>query len=164
MSKQINYYLMQADIDNLEVKLKEIEPYFVLHRYSDTKQPRQLPAINFKENLSYYIVRQVDFKLVQTEYVPNQNYWVIDGTRSPVIELGGCFYDGTILRRDRVYFESKYYDLDYVELIQKSPEFINWADRVFKVIKKNLLKKDSNYIGANAKAWLESSTGKLVDF
>ena len=167
MGHQVNYYALLGDFAQIEAKLRRIEPLVILYSRSPTAAPRVAHALDLKDEsggmwLSYYLVREVDIPAVITTHVPTQGYWGIDVFRSPVIECGGCFFDGKILRRDRMYYIDGDYDQNGI-WVEKSEAFRRWAAAVFRATKKCLKKLDWRYIGPEAARWLETSGGKLVE-
>jgi hypothetical protein len=167
MSHQFPYYCLLEDFVMIEAKLRSIEPFLVLYSRSPTAAPRVAPALNFKDGekpwLFCHLVREVDLPLVITRHVPEQGYWSLDECKSPVIECGGCFFDGKILRIDRMYYTDGDYDRAGT-WVWKSEEFRKWAAAVFRVTKKCLVRKGRDYVGPAAAKWLETSGGKLVSF
>ncbi len=67
-----------------------------------------------------------------------EGHWHIN-TNSPLIEFGLCYYDKVILRRDRLYFITSYYNEDS-ELIKMPEEFLKWGSRIISWIRKNYSK------------------------
>jgi hypothetical protein len=94
--------------------------------------------------------------------VPAQGYWTVDGLRSPVIEFQRSFFDGKSLRRGRAYVVEKYYGPNDV-LVEKPEAFRTWARSVLGTIKKELHRHGPDFIGSDAKVWLSSAAGALVD-
>ncbi|ASF45336.1 hypothetical protein [Methylovulum psychrotolerans] len=164
MGKQINFYLLPSDLDALESKLKDACLLIILHSKSSSSSPRELSNLNLTENnhrwLFYYFVHPDDIDSLVINFVPKQNHWVIDVLRSPIIEVTSCFYDGKILRRGRVYYTDKFYGKND-EVVEKTENFKKWAQQIFLVTKKNLLKLNKDYIGEETKQWLEQSGNKI---
>lgn len=164
MGKQVNFFLMQTDIVLLEDKLRNIEPLVVIRNRSNTSIPEKLDSLNFVEDgrqwLSFYILRLDDFEYVHMKYVAAQGYWVVDELRSPVIEFDGCFFNGDVLRRGRIYFNEKYYG-ENGELIEKPELFRGWANKILVKTRRSLMKYGMSYIGEDAKNWSDSSGGVL---
>lgn len=166
MSHQFTYSALLEDFAEIEARLRRIEPLFILYSRSPTAAPRMASALNFKDGektwLFFYLVREVDLASVVMDYVPAQRYWTVEILPSPVIESDGCFFDGKILRRTRMYYTDGDYDKSGT-WVQKSEGFRKWAAAVFRATKKCLRRIDGEYIGPAAARWLETSGGKLVD-
>lgn len=166
MGHQVNYYALLGDFAEIEAKIRRIEPLVILYDQSPTAAPRVAPALDFKDDsgvwLFCYLVRELDLAAVMTKHIPNRGYWLIDDHHSPVIECRGCFFDGRILRRSRMYYIDGDYDQNGI-WVEKSEGFRRWAAAVFRATKKCLRRMDGEYIGPAAARWLETSGGKLVD-
>ena len=166
MGKQATFVLLPGDLTALEVEIARVEPFTVLHSRSSSKEVRSLSALDptkaGEDWLHLFLVRPSDVKRVVTQHVPAQGYWSVDALRSPVIEFQRCFFDGKVLRRGRVYFNESYYDLSGV-LVQKPEAFRKWARVVLSTIRRNLHRQGPDYIGPEAKMWLSSGEGALVD-
>lgn len=96
--------------------------------------------------------------------VPRQGCWTVDLLRSPVVELSRCFYDGTVLRRGRLYYDRGFYD-EAGHWVEKTAAFQAWAKRVFSVARKGLQRDTEKhvYIGADAQAQRQGGRLTLVE-
>lgn len=165
MGHQVNFYLDPSDTTAVEHVLRSLGPFYVLHSRSPAPEPRVFESLNVEENgqpwLFLYLVRPEDLHAVVTTHVPAQGYWSVDVLDSPVVEFDRCFFDGAILRRGRLYYVDGFYDAR--QQWQDKPEsFRTWAKAVLAKTKKMLKRRNSDYIGSGAEAWLASSGGKLV--
>jgi len=165
MGHQVNFYVARPDWARIEASLKELGSLTIVHSRSPTSVPRTVPSADLSENgepwLFFGLVRQSDLPKLLLEHVAAQSYWSIDELRSPVVELTNSYCDGTILRRGRVYYVDGYYD-DQDQWVEKSDDFKQWAKTVLKVIRKNLIKRGPEYVGAEALAWAKRTGGQLV--
>lgn len=166
MGHQVNFYLDPADTIALEQRLRTLGPLLVLHSDSPRPEPRIVEGFGVEEAgkpwLFYYIVRPDDLNKVVTIHVPAQGYWDVDFMKSPVIKFTRCFFDGTILRRGRLYCVDGFYDANN-QWQAKEKSFQKWARAALAQTKKALKKLNNiEYIGTGAEAWLASSGGKLV--
>jgi len=165
MGQQVNFYLDHVDTVALEQTIRTLGPLLVLHSRSPGSEPRVLESVSIEENgqpwLFVHLVRPEDLQAVVTRHVPAQGYWTIDVIKSPVIEFNRCFFDGTILRRGRLYYVDGYYNA-HQTWEDKADSFQQWAKAVLTRAKKVLKKHKADYIGTGADAWLSSSGGKLV--
>ncbi len=67
------------------------------------------------------------------------NRWMLDGLRSPVIELcNSCQEDG-VLTPGRLFFDRSYFAESGAKVI-KNEHFLAWANEVFVLVKKTLNK------------------------
>ncbi|MEZ4399259.1 MAG: hypothetical protein R3B06_04525 [Kofleriaceae bacterium] len=165
MGHQVNFYTAPADIKDLQERVGRLESILILHSHSLSETPLVLSSLRHTEGdrpwLFYYFVRKCDLANVISEHVPSQGYWGIDVLRSPVVEFHGCFFNGKILRRGRVYYTDGFYG-ENDEWLQKSESFRSWAKRVLKTTKAGLKRQGSDYIGPAAEAWLAQGDGSLV--
>ncbi len=166
MGHQVNYHALLEDFAEIEAKIRRIEPLVILYDQSPTAAPQVAPALDFKNEsgvwLFCYLVREVDMAAVMTKHIPTQGYWLIEDHHSPVIECSGCFFDGNVLRRGRMYYTDGDYDKSGT-WAEKPEAFRKWAAAVLRVTKKYLDKLPGGaYIGPAAARWLATSGGKLV--
>lgn len=141
----------------LEARLKKLDDVLILHSRSLKPEPRIVESANFKENgrrwLYFYLVRPDDVPAINFEEVPQQHYWSIDVSSSPVVELTTCYFDGRVLKRGRLYYtEGSYGDDDH--WVEKPESFKSWAKRLLSAARKTLtLDHDvSAYVGPEAAA------------
>ena len=164
MGHQVNFYLDSLDSMALEQALRDLGPLLVLHSLSPGSEPRILESANFQEGarpwLFVLLVRPEDLHAVVTRYVSAQGHWTVDVVKSPVIEFDRCFFDGTILRRGRLYYVDGYYDGEAWK--EKADAFQQWAKAVLAKAKRVLKKHGSDYIGTGAAGWASLSGGKLI--
>jgi hypothetical protein len=88
----------------------------------------------------------------QNEFIRSRSLWIID-TDSEVIEFRGCEFDGDVLVRGRFYFQT-----DVVVdglIVPKRKDFLVWADKVFRLAKKSLVRSKAldAYVGECAERW-----------
>ncbi|MRG93614.1 hypothetical protein [Polyangium spumosum] len=168
MGHQSGFYLTPKDKADLEQRLREKTDFIILLDESPTASPRVVDSLNFSEPdnpwWSKYLARPEDLDKITTRHVKTQGYWTVEYLFSPVLEFSGCFFDGKILRRGRVYYVDGFYGPDG-GWVEKSEAFRKWARMVHTTIKKSLKRRDSQYveyIGADAQAWVDAG-GQLVN-
>lgn len=166
VGKQATFLLLPSDLIALEAEIAHIEPFTVLHSRSKSKEVNELsaldPAKSGEDWLHLFLVRPGDVESVITQHVPAQEYWSVDALRSPVVEFQRCFFDGKALGRGRVYFVESYYDSSGA-LVPKPEAFRNWAQAVLSVVRRKLHRQGPDYLGRDAKMWLSSGKGTMVD-
>ncbi|MDC3953623.1 hypothetical protein [Polyangium jinanense] len=167
MGHQSTFYITPKDEADLEQRLRERTDLVILHSRSPTASPRMVDTLSFFENgkpwYFLYLARPEDLNAVVMRHVPEQGYWRLQDSPSPVVELLRCRLDGKTLSEGRVYYVDKFLgpDKDWVE---KSEAFRKWARMVHTTIKKSLKRRDSkyvDYIGEDAQAWVDAG-GQLV--
>jgi hypothetical protein len=82
----------------------------------------------------------------------------VDDQRSHLIDFWRPFYNGTIVRRGRVYYQNTM--LIDGSFVPKDPEFCRWADRVFARVKRALKydKGQQAYLGNDAALRIAAGT------
>jgi hypothetical protein len=89
----------------------------------------------------------------------------IDTSKSHVIEVGRCFTDGKLVRPARFWYETRFFKGNVLHT--KPPEFVTWAEQIFRKTKSLLQRQEVNYRGHayvewfGSQAWSEVSNGKL---
>jgi hypothetical protein len=166
MSHQINYYILPSETGAIEAGLKTIAPMVILHHRSPHARPNvassfSAGAVN-PPTLYYFLLLEADLALVRMLEVPAQGYWVVDSLRSPVIELSVCYFNGALIRRGRVYYNTTWYDDNDMKVV-KSDAFQHWSKRIFARLRKALTRKGSFYFGPQALAWLQASDQHRAD-
>jgi hypothetical protein len=90
----------------------------------------------------------------------------IDTSKSHVVEVGRCFTDGKLVRSARFWYETRFFE--GAKLRMKPPEFVAWAERIFRKTKGLLQRHEVNYRGHayaewfGPQAWSEVSNGNLL--
>jgi hypothetical protein len=155
MGRQINFFLTPEDLAAWEEKIRQSVPISLFEYRSESGKPEVLKfAAICNMGVSWLTIglcnpdhlSDIHFKQVQS-----QSYRTLDLFRSPAIELSRCFYDGTKLRRGRLYYIRDYYS-ESGELVKRPSSFNEWAKSVFKITVKGLFRDPDlyAYIGKNA--------------
>lgn len=165
MGHQLTLFLSPQDTMQLEERLRSALPMVILHSRAPTQHPRIVTTLNWNEGgvpwLYFFLVRAEDVPSLVLTHVPAQGYWSLDVIRAPVVEFNRCFFDGRLLRRGRIYYREWFYDSDGCR-VEKGKEFGSWARRIVTVAKRGLMRRDGDWIGADALAWLTQSGGTLA--
>jgi hypothetical protein len=84
--------------------------------------------------------------------VPVLSRWNVQ-PESEAIEFEGCEFDGSVLVRGRLYFQNDF--LIQGMVAPKRKEFLDWADKVFRLAKKSLRRSKTldAYVGEHAEKW-----------
>ena len=139
MGHQVNFFLLPSDLPTIEDAIRKTGDVCFLSDRTPTAEPTGLEtlALDLTDTggfpLHAYVARREDLGNVTMRHVPAQGYWLIDSTRSPVIELDRCFFDGSVLKRGRMYFAT---DLRFLPELP-DPDFVKWGDRVLNRLRKN---------------------------
>ena len=169
MGHQVNFFVMPADLPDLETAIRADDDICFLAAKSPTSEPVGLatiaagPGAESPGSERCFIVRRADIAAVSTRFSKPQDCWLVEGSESPVIEFSPGVFSITKLSRGRAYFAS---DLQFRSELPDT-EFVRWGDRVLGRIKKALTKNPAlgpswMYYGAAAVAWIENSGATMT--
>lgn len=165
MGRQIQLYLVPEDVKSLEAVLRQRHVQLVAWSSPDASPSILNTSVTRNEHgfrSHCYLVRPHDVENLQLEHVPERGYWTISPYCPQVIEFNGGFFDGKMLRRGRLFYQTEY--LDANGLWVKNPEdFTKWAESISRLVKKRF-KRDpvfDAYLGDSAREWLATTAGKL---
>ena len=101
-------------------------------------------------SLRVIIARAVDLPTIKLREIKGRNEYSCDVIGQPIVEFDRSFVSLQSISAGRFYRIDKYWD-DAGNLESKSPEFIEWAERLYKAAKKSLIKVEQGcYAGAEA--------------
>jgi len=130
MGRQINFFLHpddQFEFDQIIISAGEV--LFVPSR-QNTKEVSTLPDSIIKDSKNksskLNLVRPSDFPQIKPEYIEKLGYWTFQDMNLPVLEFDRCTFTATRINRGGIYFEPKY--VRNLQWVEKSPEFVSWAD------------------------------------
>lgn len=170
MGKQINFYLLEADV-------QQIQDYVLKNDFeiltSPTVQADLWVSNHFFAKSTANILLTQHYLVLKNHRNSIKNvqntrflYFNVNFLRAPLIEFasGGIDKNGN-LRRGRFYLETGYWN-ENKEWIEKNPEFLQAAKKLFAWFKKNFHKIDDqvfygNYTSQNVQKWVENG-GKIV--
>ena len=92
-----------------------------------------------KESWRILIARRADLPHIRFHSTGYRNQFGCNVTYQPIVEFDRFLMFKTFLRAGRMYRVDKYWN-EQRELVSKSPEFIAWADRLYKLVKQSLRK------------------------
>src|SRR5262245_37946530 len=138
MGRQINYFALPEDMATIEAAIRDTADVTILSWRNPTSTPVQIPSIVVSllemghVDLQAAVVRTIDLHRVRAHRVPQQGYWMLDGGY-PVLEVSACYFDGSLLRRDRIYYYTG----------EGNPEdYQGWGSRVLRAVRKVLHKDE----------------------
>lgn len=144
MSHQLNFYFTPTDIDRLELMLRESEDVVFLHSRSPTRVAREVTHLRVIEDgkpwLFLHLAKRSLLDDVVMSFVPEQDYWSVESSCSPVVDFSNSFFDGRILRRGRIFYETTFLDAKE-NWREKSSEFQSWAHAVLRMTRSMARKK-----------------------
>ncbi len=167
MGRQIQLYLTPSDINNFEAALRRKIDFEALVYRTDGPWPSRVSSLAVGEEigktwLTLFLVRPEDVDVLRFREVPTQGYWTLDVLSQPIIEFSRPYFDGSIMRQGRFYYQTGDYN-DIGTWVEKPRCFLDWADQIFKTTKKNLRRHRflDAYLGPEA--W-ELHSNKQVEF
>ncbi len=171
MSRQINFFLHPDDQTDFNEFLKsfgdfKILPYYHFDNKVSTRNDTILRDIK-KEGAKVYLIRAEDLTDIPLRHIEKFKYWLIEDDRLPAIEFGRCILRENKIMSGRLYFRTHYYEgQDY---IQKSEQFIKWADKIIKSARRKLISHKVSqgkytytyYFGDNAMRWYKDNKAEI---
>lgn len=165
MGRQINFYLHPDDYQEFEDMLTASGDVVLLPYYQSDNILRSiettLPTDIKKEGDRVYIVRKPDLSKIELQHIEKFGYWLVDDNHLPVLHYDRCNFDGNRIIRGRLYFQPQF--VKDMQWINKTEDFVGWADNVIKTARRKLKKYKfdmggwsfSEYVGKHAKEWLD---------
>jgi hypothetical protein len=155
MGHQVNFYLTEADQKELSSLFDEVEGISAfLEPIRDTKLVQ-----NSAETFSQWRVGQHRVCLflweqrdsLNFEKLGSQKLFFNDCVENNIVQFDRCIHNNKSIQIGRLYYVSKYPGDDGY-LVEKSPEFVSFAKRLFSITKKFCGKPtDGEYFGPRAK-------------
>jgi hypothetical protein len=160
MGRQINFYLMNEDILEIDEYIRKNE-IIIIPNYTKTDSVDSIKSLLDKNYFpGKFLSSPTLAHQIKKRYIDTQNYFAIDILESPVIEFSQPgYYNDTIKMRGRVYYTKSTTGSGSVP---KNEIFLKMADDFFKWIRKNFKNvKLKGYEGflitERTHAWLEAS-------
>jgi hypothetical protein len=162
MGRQFRFYLLPSEIDAIVAKLRAEFEAQVIGDVSPQPHPTPISShfehVDPKQKSSHasgvhcYLTSSSNPEL-RMWYMGKRQLWAIDDDRSEVIQFSGCYFSGAVLDVGRFYYRAEML-LD-MSIWQKRPEFVSWADKIFRATKRTLKysPKLAAYIGEEAARW-----------
>lgn len=159
--KQFSFYIGLTDQIAIEEAIRASGDVAVLEGSSPTEKAVErdssIMCDTENEHFRVLVARRADLSHLRFRPTgsPKKDYWY-DTLRQPIVEFDRSFTFKRFIRAGRMYRQDRYYN-EYDELVSKSPEFIDWADRLYKLVKKSLIKIErGRYAGREALAMRQS--------
>jgi hypothetical protein len=147
MGRQLRFYILPEETDQLLSELKASHGLRILSPKSDNARPfeSESATANYIEIGStgvysfgqYYLVSGTDAK-TPMHYLEELEKWHIDLEQSEAIELSTCNHGSGILSQGRLYFQKDMLAPAKDAILQKNPDFVKWAETIFRSTKKSL--------------------------
>jgi hypothetical protein len=154
--RQFSFFLGPNDQLAFEEVLRSSGDIAFFSENSMSNEPELYATVQIgpsgEDSFKILIARKADLKKI--EFIPSKgpNGAYANQDVSPFVEFSRfpAVVDGRMIRASRLYRIDKYWG-DDGKLVSKSPEFIDWADRLYKLAKASLTKVEQGcYAGAEA--------------
>jgi hypothetical protein len=167
MGKQINFYLHPDDYQDFEDVIKTTEDILFLPYYHyDNKVSivsTTIPSDLKRDGFRIYLIRKQDLNQMQLNHIEKFGYWLIADNHLPVLHYDLCRFENEKIMRGRLYFNASF--VEDMKWVNKSEDFVNWADSVIKTSRRKLKRYKfdmggwgfSEYVGKHAKDWLDKT-------
>jgi hypothetical protein len=160
MSKQLYFYALPTDIQQVIVQLREKPGVVMISPTSSRPEPTWLDSPIRKSSFlpgeettsAYCCLVQNGLVEIKLEHSPTRSLWHVTED-SEVITLSGGDFDGKILARGRFYCRTDM--LVGNAIVRKRLEFLEWVESVFRAAKKGpqWSRELDAYVGQAASAW-----------
>lgn len=157
VGKQFSFYLGLTDQIAIEEAIRASGDVVVLEDRSPNEYgvERESSIMRDPESEIFrvLIARRTDLPNIRfhpTGYRPDD--FACDTLFQPIVEFDRPLVFKRFIRAGRMYRQDRYYNA-HDELVSKSPEFIEWAARLYRLVKKSLIKIErGRYAGHEALA------------
>lgn len=152
--RQFTFFLAPADQVAFEAVLRSVGDIAFLEVRPQCPEAIEVPNSIIRamgeEDISLLIARRVDMSQILFTPIRGRSDFTYDVNKVPVIEFDRCYATSRFIRAGRLYRVDKYWD-ENRQLVSKPPEFIDWADRLYKLAKASLTKVEQGcYAGTEA--------------
>jgi hypothetical protein len=156
MSRQFRVFLMPSDVESLFAELRAKCSLKLLLGHAPTSTPVEI-ASPIHSQCFLTTPSGADIRLW---YAGDRAEWILHD-QSETIEFSGCAFDGSSLADGRFYFHTDKLFGDVI--VRHRPEFLGWADKIFRTTKKHLVRSKAldAYLGPEAAQWWRNG-GRLV--
>lgn len=154
IGKQFSFYLGPSDQIGFEEAIRASGEIAFLLNWPHSQSPQQLPTSRVlamgKEALRLLIARTVDQPQIEFRPIKGRDDFSCSTTFSPVIEFDRCYVTDRFIRAGRLYRVDRYWN-EHNHRESKPAAFTAWADRLYRLAKKSLVKVEHGYYaGAEA--------------
>jgi hypothetical protein len=163
VGRQVRFFNFPADVAGLETFAVEGNQSTIIRATAPTAEPAVVPTLRLDPGdpslLDLLLVRPSDLPRLRWRHVSARDLWTVDKNCSPVVEYmpgytrnGQPAFLSSSLAHGRMWFQTSHWEGD--QLVDAVPEFVAWAGRLFRWIKKQWILIDGNYFSPEAaKLW-----------
>jgi hypothetical protein len=154
--RQFSLFIGLNDQEAFENAIRESGDIVFLNSKPLSSNPDELTNSTVREPgidpFKILIARRIDVPSIEFHPIEGRPEYIYTHDVAPVVEFSRFpnVVDGRMIRASRLYRIDKYWGADG-KLVSKSPEFIDWAERLYKLAKASLTKVEQGcYAGAEA--------------
>ncbi|HYG75279.1 MAG TPA: hypothetical protein VEK08_09785 [Planctomycetota bacterium] len=156
MGRQLNFFMLPEDIAQFEQFVKTHPNVCFIEERQKTRFPQFVDSLTDKQ-LRLYLVKKEN--LNELTFIENaeQGYWEVDqSVYLPAIEFIPSRFDGHILQRGRLFYQTSYYTREGWK--EYPTTLIKWGDSLLRWLRKNLVSdaRIPDRLGNQAKKWISS--------
>ena len=155
MGRQFSFFLGPNDQEPFEDGLRAAGDTTFLKYWPLSPFPEELQSSRVsepgKEVLTILVACRADLPLIRFTHIKGRaEFSCQSSSAAPIVEFARCYVTDRFIRAGRLYRTDVYWN-EANERQKKSPEFIAWADRLYKFGKRSLTPVDRfYYAGADA--------------
>lgn len=154
MGRQFSFFLGPNDQKPFEEALRASGDVVFLKHWPHSPEPEVLQSSVIlelgKEDLNLWVARRADLPLIRFRPIEGRAQFSCDPAFAPVVEFSRSYVTNRFIRAGRLYRTDTYWN-ENDERQTKPPEFVAWADRLYKLGKRSLtLVEGPYYAGADA--------------
>ena len=166
MGRQINFFMTNSDEDKFIKYVKstgDVLLFGYISKTSDFQPLERLPeTVTEKFSLGIWLFNRSISKNLETKYIYEQGYFLIDQFNSSVIEFSRCYQEGNAIFRGRIHADFTY--MQDNKWINKEPEFGKWYKQIASWLRRNYQRMDSvTYIGPDAGRLFNNGELELIE-
>jgi hypothetical protein len=166
MGRQFRVYLLPIDTEALLNELKREHGLQILASTSprpecvEVSSPIESPERGRFELLYFgqYFLAPPD-SAIPMYWLENQEHWQIDAGQAEAIEFSTCAFGSEVLLEGRFFYEIDILSSSKDAIVPKRMEFVAWAEKVFRSLKKRLRYDKGLYAYVSPEADLWATLG-----
>jgi hypothetical protein len=143
--RQFGFFIGPSDQAPLERALRASGDVAFLNERPSSHVPEELTSSIItrfgEEPFKILIARRADLPLIEFRRIQGRADYSCDQDISPIVSFSRFpnVVDGRLIRASRLYRIDKYWGYDG-NIVTKSPEFVGWGERLYRLAKKSLAK------------------------
>ena len=137
MGRQVQFFLHPADIPAVD-DLLLTSGGVILDLRSDSEHPRIVPSLRTPRDAQLFAMATAESLLpeIRAKLVPQQNYWLLDAAKSPLVQYIGSSLDDGSLSEGRMWYDPSVWSAGGV-----GNESTRFPQVIFRRLKRSILKR-----------------------